>query len=101
MTRGPTMFAPGAGTGLLREGLVKITLHEAALGAVDGRAADAEALGNGLVRHPGIGREQDLSSLELAGRMPATAEQGLELGALGVAQLDPVAYGHRASPLRE
>jgi hypothetical protein len=33
--------------------------------------------------------------------MPATAEQGLELGALGVAQVDPVAYVHRASPLRE
>jgi hypothetical protein len=83
------------------EGLVEIALHEAALGPVDGRAAHAEALGHGLVRHPGIGREQDLSSLERAGCMPATVEQGLEFGALGVAQVDPVAYGHRASPLRE
>src|SRR4051794_19725722 len=83
------------------QGLLKIALHEAALGAVDGRAADAEALGNGLVRHPGIGREQDLRALERAGRTPATPEQGLEVGALGVAQIDPVTYVHRASPLRE
>src|SRR4051812_22885590 len=76
------------------EGFFEVALHEAALRAVDGRAAHAEALGHGLVRHPGIGREQDLSSLELAGRMPATAQQGLEFGALGVAQVDPVVYVH-------
>src|SRR6185503_11685748 len=94
-------LALGAWTGLLREGPLKITLHEAAFGPVDRRAAHAEALGHGVVRHPGIGREQDLSSLELAGRMPATAQQGLEFGALGFAEVDSVAYGHRASPLRE
>src|SRR4051812_5930071 len=53
------------------------------------------------LRHPGIGREQDLGALELAGRMPAAAQQRLELDALGFAQLDAVAYVHRASPLRE
>src|SRR3954468_9509726 len=78
-------LASGARARLLMQGLLKIALHEAALGAVDGRAADAEALGSGLVRHPGSGREQDLGALELAGRMPATPEQGLEVGALGVA----------------
>src|SRR4051794_32419163 len=71
-------LASGARARLLMQGLLDVPVHEAALGAVDGRAADAEALGNGLVRHPGIGREQDLGALELAGRMPATPEQGLE-----------------------
>jgi IclR helix-turn-helix domain len=33
--------------------------------------------------------------------MLATAEQGLEFRAFGFAQIDPVAYGHRASPVRE
>src|SRR3954447_11340437 len=68
---------------------------------VDGRSADAQALGDGVVRHSGIGSEQDLGALELAGCMPAAAQQGLELTALGFVQLDPVAYVHRASPLRE
>ena len=91
-------LAGGAGTGLLAEGPLQIALHEAALGPVDGRAADPEALGNGLVRHPGIGRQQDLGALELAGRMLATAEHRLEFGALGLAQLDPVAYVHLGLP---
>src|SRR3954466_4816119 len=88
----PVSLRAAPGAGLLMQGLVKIALHEAALGPVDGRAADAEALGNGLVRHPGIGREQDLGAFERAGRTPPTAEQGLEFGALGFAQVDPVAY---------
>ena len=33
--------------------------------------------------------------------MPAPPEQGLEVGALGVAQIDPATYVHRASPLPE
>src|SRR3954447_24160642 len=94
-------LALGTGTGLLGERLVEIAFHEAAPGPVDGRAADAKALGYGVVRQSGIGCEQDLSALELAGRMPAAAQQRLELDALGFAQVDPVAYVHRASPLRE
>jgi hypothetical protein len=35
--------------------------------------------------HPGIGRKQDLGALERAGRMPPTADQGLELDTLGFA----------------
>src|SRR3954447_24189193 len=94
-------LAGSSGTGLLGQGLVEIAFHEAALGPVDGRSADAQALGDGIVRHSGIGSEQDLGALELAGCMPAAAQQGLELTALGFVQLDPVAYVHRASPLRE
>src|SRR3954470_3222886 len=89
------------GTGLLGERLLEVAFHEAPLGPVDGRSADAQALGDGVVRHSGIGSEQDLGALELAGCMPAAAQQGLELTALGFVQLDPVAYVHRASPLRE
>src|SRR6185436_1677425 len=42
-------LAPRAGTGLFMQGLPKSALHEVALGPVDGRAADTEALGDGLV----------------------------------------------------
>src|SRR4051794_39523177 len=97
----PVSLAPGAGTGLFMQGLPESALHEVALGPVDGRAAHTEALGNGLVRHPGVGRQQDLSSLELAGCMLATAEQRPKLRALGFAQLDPITYVHLASPSRE
>src|SRR4051812_19152163 len=78
-------YSSAIALGLLRESLLKITLHEAALGPVDRRAAHAEALGHRLVRDPGIGRKQDLGALELAGRMPPTADQGLELDTLGFA----------------
>ena len=94
-------LALGAGTGLFMQGFLESALHEVALGPVDGGAAHTEALGNGLVRHPGVGRQQDLSSLELAGCMLATAEQRPKLRALGFAQLDPITYVHLASPSRE
>src|SRR5215208_5344975 len=83
------------------QGLPESALHEVALGPVDGGAPYTEALGNGLVRHPGVGRQQDLSSLELAGCMLATAEQRPKLRTLGFAQLDPITYVHFASPSRE
>src|SRR4051812_2756693 len=94
-------LALGAGTGLFMQGLPESALHEVALGPVDGGAPYTEALGNGLVRHPGVGRQQDLSSLELAGCMLATAEQRPKLRTLGFAQLDPITYVHFASPSRE
>ena len=94
-------LALGPGTGLFMQGLPESALHEVALGPVDGRAAYTEALGDGLVRHPGVGRQQDLSSLELAGCMLATAEQRPKLRTLGFAQLDPITYVHFASPSRE
>ena len=47
-------LALGAGTGLFMQGFLESALHEVALGPVDGGAADTEALGNGLVRHPGV-----------------------------------------------
>src|SRR5215213_8148459 len=37
-------------------------------------------------------------ALELAGRVPAAAEHRLELGALGLAQLNPVEYVHLGLP---
>jgi hypothetical protein len=86
---------------LFMQGLPESALHEVALGPVDGRAAHTEALGNGLVRHPGVGGQQDLSSIELSGGMLATAEQRPKLRALGFTQLDPISYVHLASPSRE
>jgi hypothetical protein len=63
-----------------------------------GRAADRDTLGNRLVRHAGIGRQQDLCALELASGLLAAAQHRLELGALGLAQLNPVAYVHLGLP---
>ena len=56
--------------------------------------------GDGLVALACIGGQQDLCSLAPAHRMPAVAEHNLELGALGLAQLDPVAYVHPRLPPR-
>ena len=53
-------LALGAGPGLFMRASPESALHEVALGPVDGRAADTEALGKGLVR-PGVGRQQDLA----------------------------------------
>src|SRR4051794_40013262 len=79
---------------LLVERPFHAALHEAALDAADGRDADVEADGDGLVRDPGVGRQQDLGPLELAGGVLAAAEHGAKLAALDLAQLDPIAYVH-------
>src|SRR5690348_4747961 len=47
---------------------------------------------------PGVGGQQDLRSLELAGRMLATAEQRPEFSALDLAEVDPIAYVHGVPP---
>jgi hypothetical protein len=72
----------------------QIAEHEAALGPVDGRAADAHAPRDRLVAGPGVGRQQNLRSLELACRVLAAAQKCRKFGALGLAELDPIAYVH-------
>ena len=87
-------LAIGARTRLLVQGGFEIAFHEAALGPVNGRAADARRRGNLLVADPGVGGEQNLGSFELAGGMLAAAQQRGEFTALGFAQFDMVAYVH-------
>src|SRR5690348_513314 len=91
-------FALGPGTRLLAQRPLQIAFHEAPLGSVHGRAAHADAPGDLLVAGPGVGGQQDLRSLELAGRMLATAEQRPEFSALDLAEVDPIAYVHGVPP---
>ena len=79
---------------LLAQRSLQVAQHEAALGAVHRRVADAHRPGDLLVAGSGIGRQQDLRSLQLARRMFAAAQQRLKLGAFRFAQLDPVPYIH-------
>ena len=68
--------------------------HEAALGPVHGRPANADTGGDRLVTGAGIGGEQNLRPLELARRLLATAQKRPEFGALGMAELHPIPYIH-------
>jgi hypothetical protein len=72
----------------------EITFNEAALGPVNGRAADSHSSGNIFVAEPAVGREQNLGSFDLAGVMLAAAHQRDEFTPLGFAQFDMVAYVH-------
>ena len=87
-------FALRSGTRLFAQRPLQIAFHEASLGPVYGRAAHANAPGDLLVAGPGVGSQQNLRSLELAGRMLAAAKQRLQFGALDLAQFDPIAYIH-------
>ena len=85
-------------TRLLAQRPLQIAFHEAPLGPVDGRAAHADAPRDLLVAGAGIGRQQNLRSLELAGGMLAAAQQRREFAALGLAEFDPIAYIHAVPP---
>jgi hypothetical protein len=88
--------APGRGYSLSAR--FQIALHEAALGPVHRRAAHANAPGDLRVAGSGVGSQQNLRSLELAGRMLAAAEQHLEFRALDLVEVDPLAYIHGVPP---
>ena len=81
-------------TRLLAQGAFDITLHEAPLGPIDGRASYHDGASNLLIATAGIGGQQDLGSLEPAGGMLAAAQHRSELIALGLAQLHPLTYIH-------
>ena len=65
--------------------------HETSLGAVDGRAADADPGLDRRVAHPGIGGEQDLGSLEPAGGVPAAGEPTVQFATFLFAEFHLVA----------
>src|SRR5438445_10497974 len=91
-------FAFRSGTRLFAQRPFQIALHEASLGPIHGRAAHADAPCDLLVAGPGIGGQQNLRSLELAGRVLAAAEQRPQFGALDLAEFDPIAYIHGVPP---
>ena len=55
----------------------------------------ATVRGDLLVAAAGVGRQQDLGPLELAGRLLAPAQHRAEFTAFGLAQFDPIPYIHR------
>src|ERR1700678_1561568 len=87
-------LAVGSRARLLAERRLKVGEHEAALGPVHGRPTNADTGGDRLVAGAGIGGEQNLRPLELARLLLATAQKRPEFGALGMAELHPVAYIH-------
>lgn len=87
-------FAIGAYPRLLVQGGFEIAFNEATLGPVNGRAADSHSRGDIVVAEPAVGGEQNLGPFELAGAMPAAADQRGQFTPLGFAQFDMVAYVH-------
>ena len=87
-------LAIGAGPRLFVQGGFEIAFNEAALGPVNGRAADSDRRGNSVVAETAVGGEQNLGSFDLAGVMLAAAYQRGEFTPLGFAQFDMVAYVH-------
>ncbi len=87
-------LAIGAGPRLFVQGGFEIAFNEAALGPVNGRAADSDRRGNSVVAETAVGGEQNLGSFDLAGVMLAAAHQRGEFTPLGLVQFDMVAYVH-------
>jgi hypothetical protein len=65
--------------------------HEAAFGAVDGRASDADAPRNLIVVGAGVDRQQYLRPPELARCVPAAAQKRSKITALALVEFDPIA----------
>ena len=73
---------------------LEVAEHEALLGSVDGRAANADAGCDVVVAGPRVGGEQNLCSFKLARCVLSSAQKRGEFGALGLAQFDSIAYIH-------
>src|SRR5258708_35225599 len=87
-------FAACSGARLFAERGLQVAEHEAALGPVDGGPTHANADRDLIVAGPCVGGQQNLRSLELAHRVLASAQKRPEFVALGLAELDPIAYIH-------
>ena len=86
---------------LLIEGSFQIAFHKAALGSINRRPADPNALCDRLIVHTRIGRQQDLRPFQLANRTFAASQQRRKLFTLRLAQVDPIPYIHHISPIAE
>ena len=76
-------------TRLFAQRPLQIAFHEAPLGPVDGGAADRHGAGNLLVAAAGVGRQQYLRSLELAGGMLAAAQHRGEFARVRLGSIRP------------
>ena len=93
-------FALCARTRFLAQGPLQIAFHEAALGPADAGQADPDRPGNLRVATAGIGRQQNLRPLELAGSMLPAAQHRRQFVPLDLAQFDPITYIHASPPCR-
>jgi hypothetical protein len=82
-------------TRILAQRPFQIAFHEAPLGPIHGGAAHHYRARNLFIAAAGIGRQQDLGTLEFAGGSFALAQHRGEFTAFGLAQFDPVTYIHR------
>jgi hypothetical protein len=89
-------LAPRPRTRILAQ---QIAFHEAPLGPVHGGTAHRRRAGNLVIAAAGIGRQQYLGSLELAGGSLAFAQHRGEFTAFGLAQFDPITYIHLGLPV--
>jgi hypothetical protein len=87
-------LAASARARLFAERSLQIAFDEATLGPVDRRTARGDADCDLLIARARIGGQKDLSPLQLARRLFATAQQLGEVFALGLAQLHPIPYIH-------
>src|SRR3954451_5005346 len=92
--------APRARTRLFAQGPLQIAFHEAALCPADAGKAEPDGSDNLRVATTGIGRQQNLRPLELAGGMLAAAEHRFQFVPLDLAQFDPITYIHASPPCR-
>ena len=81
-------------TWLLAERRLQIAKYKTSFGSIDGGPTHADAPGNLLVTGPRVSGQQNLRPLEPARRVRATAQNRCQLGALGLAEFDPIAYIH-------
>src|SRR2546423_12727540 len=72
----------------------------APLGPADAGQADPDRPGNLRVATAGIGRQQNLRPLELAGSMLPAAQHRRQFVPLDLAQFDPITYIHASPPCR-
>ena len=83
-----------ARTRILAQRPFQIAFHEAPLDPVYGGTAHRYRAGNLFIAAAGIGRQQYLGALELAGGSFALAQHRGEFKAFGLAQFDPITYIH-------
>jgi hypothetical protein len=87
-------FALRAGARLFAQGTFQAAFDKTPLGPVNRRSAHADAYGDILIADPRLRRQQDLCPLEFACRVLASVQQRAKFVALGLAELDPIAYIH-------
>src|SRR6202049_94052 len=82
------------GPRILTQRPFQIAFHEAPLGPIHGGTAHGHRARNFVIAAAGVGGQQYLGSLKLAGSMLAPAQHHGEFVAFGLAQFDSITYIH-------